>query len=60
MTSKKQYIEKQSLGSITPLKRQETLKEKIIFYCSNCHCQCYPLPKPLVDVKLTDKIEVYI
>lgn len=40
------------------VKRQQTIKEKIIYYCSNCQCECMPMKKPIVENKITDIIEV--
>jgi len=41
------------------LKKQQTMKDKILFYCSCCNSVCEPiLKKPIIENKLMDKIEV--
>lgn len=42
-----------------PPKKQESMKEKIIYYCSCCNSECVPiLKKPIIENKIMDKIEV--
>jgi len=41
------------------VERQETFTQKVVYYCSNCQCECIPcLPKPLVENKIADAIIV--
>jgi len=40
------------------IKKQESIRERIIYYCPNCECQCFPVKAPLVENKVMDKIEV--
>lgn len=47
-----------SYGDKKSVKRQQIIKEKIIYYCSNCQCECMPIKKPIVENKIMDTIEV--
>ena len=38
--------------------KQVSFKEKVVYWCSHCKCECLPMKAPIIENKIVDKIEV--